>query len=378
MSLFTALAAAALLGTQVRADFIPTVRSTRLLGNVSDPSFDRDSCGSVRLGDRVLWTCRDTEDYKNGVAGLPIYSSTASWTNFASDGTPLVQSWVNALGNSESGLLCSGQNNGQPFYTYPSDLCNSNTAGACPDGTRYPLWPDSPPLVTSKNICKGSVTAHTWITKVHTQGLTLLNPDPGTMLYEVTYDPSVNGHGTGLPTVSIVDENFWSTNEMSYGVYGGVVNNGVAYLYGKNAAGTVGLAKVSTRFVTNKSAYQYYVNGAWTPNVPGVNDTGVGIPNAGAGGQGTFYYSSVWNKYVWIGQAGISVSPAFFITTAPSPEGPWATPVNFYSANYINWSYTLQAHPGLLANSSQNAIYLSYVVSDPRGYFTPLVYVEWE
>ncbi|KAF3384173.1 hypothetical protein DPV78_012816 [Talaromyces pinophilus] len=110
----------------------------------------------------------------------------------------------------------------------------------------------------------------------------------------------------------------------------------------------------------------------------GVNDTGVGLTNASAGGQGTYYYSSVWDLYVWIGQAGISVAPDFVITTAPAREGPWATPVKFYSADYISWSYTLQAHPGLLANSSENAIYLSYVVYDSGLYWTPLIYVQWE
>lgn len=380
MSLLTALATAALFGTQVRADFIPTVLGTpQVLGNVSDPSIDRDSCGSARFGDRALWTCRDSQPFSNGVPVLPIYSSSASWTDFASDGTPLIQSWTDASGNTETGLLCSGENNEQPFYPYPSDLCGTNTAGACSDGTRYPLWPDSPPLVTSEDTSTGVITAYTWISEDHIDSsLNLLNPDPGTILYEVTYNPSVNGDSTGLPTVTTVQENFWTTDEMPYGVYGGVVVDDVAYLYGKNAAGTVGLAQVPAGSVTDKSAYQYYVNGAWTSTIPGVNDTGVGLTNAGAGGQGTFYYSSVWNLYVWIGQAGISIAPDFFITTAPAPEGPWATPVNFYSADYINWSYTLQAHPALLANSSENAIYLSYVVSDSGYYWTPLIYVQWE
>ncbi|KAI7972216.1 hypothetical protein EIK77_003640 [Talaromyces pinophilus] len=165
---------------------------------------------------------------------------------------------------------------------------------------------------------------------------------------------------------------------MRYSVYGGVVVDDIAYLYGKNAAGTVGLAQVPAASITDKSACQYYVDGAWTSTIPGVNDTGVGPTNASAGGQGTYYYSSVWDLYVWIGQAGISVAPDCFITTTPAPEGPWATLVKFYSADYISWSYTLQAHPGLLANSSENAIYLSYVVYDSGLYWTPLIYVQWE
>lgn len=381
MFLLITFASTALFGAQVRADFIPTVLGTpQVLGNVSDPSIDRDSCGSARFGNRVLWTCRDSQPFSNGQPVLPVYSSSASWTNFASDGTPLIQSWTDASGNGETGLLCYGENNEQPFFTYPSDLCSSNTAGECGDDTRYALWPDSPPLVTSEDTSTGAVTAYTWISQTHiTNSLTLLDPDPPTILYEVTYNPSANGDSTGLPTVTIVQEDFWAADEMPYGVYGGVVVDNVAYLYGQNNAGTVGLAQVPTGSITDKSAYQYYVNGTWTSTIPGVNDTGVGLTNAGAGGQGTYYYSSVWSLYVWIGQSSSdALAPDFYITTAPAPEGPWATPVKFYSAEDVNWSYTLQANPALLANSSENAIYLSYVVNDSGYYWTPLIYVQWE
>ncbi|EED15920.1 hypothetical protein TSTA_010380 [Talaromyces stipitatus ATCC 10500] len=372
MSPLTALASVALLGTRVNADFIPTVLGTpRVLGNVSDPTIDRDSCGSDRFGDRALWTCRDSQPFSKGVPVLPIYSSSSSWTDFASDSTPLIQTWTDAAGNTETGLLCSGKNNEKPFFPYPSDECSSNTAGACDDGTRYVLWPNSPPLVTNEDTSTGAITAYTWISEDHINGsLTLLNPGPGTILYEIKSDPHMNGDSTGLPTVTTIQENFWTADEMPYGVYGEVVVNDVAYLYGQNAVRTVGLAKVSAGSVADKSAYQYYVDG--------VDGTGVSITNAGAGGQGTFYYSTVWNLYVWIGQAGISVAPDFYITTAPALEGPWVRPINFYSADYINWSYTLQAHPGLLANSSENAIYLTYTINDSGYYWTPLVYVQWE
>ncbi|KAF3384172.1 hypothetical protein DPV78_012817 [Talaromyces pinophilus] len=109
----------------------------------------------------------------------------------------------------ETGLLCYGNNKEQPFYSYPSNLCGTNTAGACSDGTRYALRPDSPLLVTSEDTSTGVVTAHTWISETHVDSsLTLLNPDPSTILYEVTYNPFVNGDSTGLPTVTIVQQNF--------------------------------------------------------------------------------------------------------------------------------------------------------------------------
>ena len=34
---------------------------SREMGNVADPHLNRDSCGSVRIGDRALWACRDTQ-----------------------------------------------------------------------------------------------------------------------------------------------------------------------------------------------------------------------------------------------------------------------------------------------------------------------------
>lgn len=380
-SLLAAVAAAAMLDhAQVMADFIPTVSGTpQLLGNVSDPAINRDSCGSARFGSRALWTCRDSQPYADGVPTLPIYSSSASWTDFASDGTPLIQTWTDAAGSTETGLLCYGDNYEEPFFPLEADECNTNTAGECSDGTRYAIWPNSPPLVTSDDTTSGVIEAFTWITEAHiTSDLDDLNPDPGTTLYQITYDPNVNGDTTGLPNVTTVQENFWTTDQMPYGSYGGVVVDGVAYLYGQNAAGTVGLAQVPVGSVTDQSAYQYYVNGEWTSSIPGVNDTDIAITNAGAGAQGTFYYSSVWDLYVWIGQASLSIAPDFYITTASAPEGPWAEPSNFYSAEYVSESYTLQAHPGLLANASENAIYLSYTVNTDGLYYTPLIYVEWE
>lgn len=99
MYLLAALAFAALFGKQAHAGFIPTVSGTpQVLGNVSDLSITRDSCGSARFGNReALWTCHDSQPYSNGVPVLPIWSSSASWTDFASDGTPLI--WTDTLGN---------------------------------------------------------------------------------------------------------------------------------------------------------------------------------------------------------------------------------------------------------------------------------------
>jgi hypothetical protein len=368
--------------------YIPTVSGTpQLLGVAQNPVIDRDSCGSSRFGDRAFWTCRDSEPYdSNGIPTLPIWSSSASWTDFDADGTPLLQE-VDSPGFNGTGLLMYGTDNEQPFFPIPADLCGDNTAGGCADGTRYALWPDQPPLVTS-TADDGSIVAYTWIRQAHiNSGLGDLDPDPPVILYRVDYSPATAAPAD-QPTVTIVEEDFWSADDFGYGDYGGVVKDGIAYLYGHNSANSIGLAKVPVGSVEDKTAYEYYVNGTWVGGAnPGVNASGIAIPNVSAGGQGTYYFSEVWGLYVWIGQASNTASPNFYVTTAPSPEGPWDTPFLFYAAppgNYLFGGYTLQAHTSLLANDTENAIYLTYTKIDLNSagtasyYTTPLVYVQWE
>lgn len=364
--------------------YIPTVSGTpQLLGLVQNPVIDRDSCGSTRFGDRAFWTCRDSEPYdSNGNPTLPIWASSASWTDFDADGTPLLQE-VDSPAANGTGLLMYGADNKTPFFPIPADLCGSNTAGGCTDGTRYAIWPDQPPLITSTDD-DGNIVAYTWIRQAHiTNALEDLDPDPPAILYRVNYTPAT----ADLPTATVVEEDFWTAEEFPYGVYGGVVSDGVAYLYGHNSVNTVGLARVPVGSVEDKSAYEYYVNGTWVDTAnPGVNATGISIPNVSAGGQGNYYFSEVWGLYVWIGQASNTASPDFYVTTSASPEGPWDTPALFYAAppgNFFLGGYSLQAHPGLLANDTENGIYLTYtrpVVNDAgvSYYTTPLIYVEWE
>lgn len=133
--------------------FNPTVGKATVVGNVADPTINRDSCGSTRIGNRALWTCRDSQPYDgNGVPILPIWSSSASWSNFNADGTPGLQQY-------------GGGGSRNPYFPYAADECNGNSAGSCSDGSRYAIWPDSPPLVTSS--VNNIVTAYTWIRKAH-------------------------------------------------------------------------------------------------------------------------------------------------------------------------------------------------------------------
>ncbi|KAK5636484.1 hypothetical protein RRF57_012196 [Xylaria bambusicola] len=356
--------------------FTPTVKSATVVGNVADPAINRDSCGSSRQ-----------PFDSNGVPTLPIWASSASWSNINADGTPDL-------------LQYGGGGSRDPYFFYTDDECNTNSAGSCPDGSRYALWPDSPPLVTSTD--NNVVTAYTWIRKSRisqrcgpsavNSTVTLIDfsfstpdPDPATSLYKMTYSLD-NPDRNALPAVSLVDENFWLYGGIPYGAYGSVIKDGTAYLFGKPSNGIVALAKVPAGSIEDKSQYQYWINGAWTSGLPGLNDTNVNIPNVSAGGQGTYYFSDFWNKWVWIGQAGISVSADYFITTADSITGPWESSVNFYSGEtgtYPLGAYTLQAHPGLNPGGSTatNEIYISHTKNDAYAntalYSTPLIHIEW-
>jgi hypothetical protein len=348
----------------------PVVKGTpQVVGILADSSLNRDSCGSSVFGGRALWVCRDTQHYDaNGIPNLPIFTSSASWTDLVSGGA-----------GGGTNLNMYGNNNDQSFYPLVPGNCNDNQAGVCSDGTRYPLWANAPPLVTVSNSSK--TVGYTWIINIHISGLTNLVADPSTTLYRVTYTSGA----AGLPQVEIVNSAFWAENEIPYGNYGGVVQGSTAYLWGQDSNKNVALARVPVGSIEDASQYEFYVNGVWTSNKPTLGNTAAKIENVSAGGQGTYYYSQPWQSYVWIGQAGISVSADFYITTAPAPEGPWIQPIHFYSGvngNFSLGAYSLQANPGL-SPADQNEIYLTYTKTDVVGdnvalYTTPLILVQWE
>lgn len=361
----------------------PVVKGTpQVLGLVSDPSLNRDSCGSVNVNGRLLWTCRDTQ--QNNDLGLPdvniIGSSTASWSDLNFDGTPkmdLMAESPNGFGN-----LMQAVDPGQPYFAYPTGECETSPAGSCDDGTRWVLWPDSPPMATGFTDINGNYPAYTWVRQSHIDGdLTELNPDPPTALYRIDFPADSTDNAT--PPITKVNDAIWGDQEISYGSYGNVVRNGTAYLYAKPTSGQVALAKVSTGSIEDSSQYQFWVNGAWSTTKPAVGDNNYDT-HATAGGQGTFYYSDVWSSYVWIGQGSMSVSADFYVTTSPQPQGPWTEPKLIYSGengNYDLGAYSLQANPGMSA-AGNNSIYLTYtkndLVDDINVYSTPLILVEWE
>lgn len=355
-----------------KRDWYPTVQSYQILGDVSDPSLNRDSCGSSKVGDRLLWTCRDTQNRNGDSLSGPVYSTSAAWTNLNSDGTP------------QLGMYST--HSSTPYFPYASDECPQSPSGDCGDGTRFALWQNQPPLVTSVN---GNVaTAYTWIPRTHISGLTPVHgeEDPATNLYKIVYD-TTNPDRNAMPVATLFREQFWWGNTIPFGSYGTLVKDGYAYLFGQPSNKHICLAKVPTSQVEDIGAYQYWVNGTWTKTLPLLSQSAsCNIPNVSAGGQGTYYFSDYWNKYVWIGQGTWSVSSRFLVTTADSITGPWAEPVFFYQGqdgSYSLGAYTLQAHPGMSADNqgklSKNEIYITYTKSDTdqQLYSTPLIHIKW-
>ncbi|GAW25201.1 hypothetical protein SAMD00023353_0204090 [Rosellinia necatrix] len=200
----------------------------------------------------------------------------------------------------------------------------------------------------------------------------------------MTYDVTTSDRNA-LPKVTLVNENFWLYGSIPYGAYGSVVKDGTAYLFGQPSNHVIALAKVPVGSIEDKSKYQYWVNGQWTSSMPALNAANINIPNVSAGGQGTYFYSNYWKKWVWIGQAGISVSADFYITTADSITGPWESSAHFYqgqTGSYPLGAYTLQAHPGLHPSGTNvNEIYLTYTKNDAFAgtalYSMPLIHVQW-
>lgn len=367
----------------------PQIASATLLANVTDPSVSRDSCGSSRIGNRLLWTCRDTETYdvSTGQATDPLNVNTASWTNFNSDAGPDINAGgpvgAGSSGANEILQMYGGSPQSSQFYPIQPGECSSG--GFCDDNTRWVGWPNQPPVMTSSG-SDGSGTGYTWVPNQHIRELTALNPEPTYGLWRVDYTPGDDPNA--LPTTTLVSETFWQEGQIGYGAQGSMLGpDGNVYLYGvtDQDQGTT-LAKVPAGSVEDLTQYQYYVGGSWTTTMPGINDTSAIISNAGAGGQGSYYYSDHLSTYVWIGQSGASVFAQFFLTTAPAPEGPWIAPYEIYKGADGDYpgigSYSLQAHYDMLSPATENGIYITWTqqwdASTYGGYVTPLVYLAFQ
>ncbi|ORY26763.1 hypothetical protein BCR39DRAFT_540125 [Naematelia encephala] len=370
----------------------PVVKTATLYGPISETEpvyLDRDSCGSTKWGDRVLFVCRDTEVYKDlanrseGVTAF--FSSSASYIDINSDGSLSFVPFTPEPGTPDSeshfnySLPAYGANNNKAFYPTQPDECDAETGSCDNNSTRWVIWPDSPPLVSSEG-ADGTIKAYSWIKKAYiTDSLGVIIENPAISLYRLDYSPSIQGTGDVLPAVTLVNEEFFHENQWTYGDFGNIVIDDTAYLFAATGNGTTSLAKVPIGSEEDVSAYQYFVSGAWTSTMPSINDPNA-IIIATSGGQGTFYFSQPWNSYVWIGQAVNDGSLTFQITTAPAIEGPWTVPKTFFSvASSPGLVYSVQAHPAFLSDPSINSVWVSYTVAiNNYGYDTILYKFDWE
>ncbi|KAK4561432.1 hypothetical protein LTR86_004750 [Recurvomyces mirabilis] len=267
------------------------------------------------------------------------------------------------------------------YFPVQADECGPSPAGGCPDGTRYAIWQNSRPMIAGSG-SSSSAALYTWITRSHiASDLSNLDPTPATSLYRSDYAMGLTL--SQLPPVTLVNEYFWPQDSIPYGTYGWVQDSGHSYLYAQMSNNAIALARVPTAAVEDVSQYRYYTSTGWT-NTPPINGASEAVvPNAGTGGQGTFYYSQYFGAYVWIGIGAIGCNANFYVATAPAPEGPWSTPALFYAGeNGSNGcgAYSQQAHPELTNNDGQgNYIYVTYTKVDGAnvGYSTPLIKITW-
>lgn len=122
---------------------VPKVKGQpQLLGLVGDPAFNRDSGGSAKFGDRVLWTYRDTQlcGHDGKVQPLPIITSTASWTDCDHSGTPSLQNVGGNIDKLNTTVLRQYGDTAKDRAYFPVCIEGSGAcAGERADGSRHPF-----------------------------------------------------------------------------------------------------------------------------------------------------------------------------------------------------------------------------------------------
>ncbi|KAJ6457781.1 hypothetical protein C8R47DRAFT_1028820 [Mycena vitilis] len=356
----------------------PVVAKTTDYGNIIDPGLNRDSCTSTLWSNNVLWVCRDTQQFlKNGSIGHELIANTVSWAEF-----PTSPSHPQPL------RVSSPQGFGPLFYGFaanecPQVGCGNNVCGpgVCGENSRWVGWPDTTPLVTYRGPF-GVVEAWGFMAKQHLNGLEVLNVT-GNALYRVT--TTHPGENT-VPSTKMINEAFWSPTEIGYGTAANMVHDGFAYLWGGTPSRQLAVARadLSRGSLADRKIYEYYVNGTWTRKTPLFTDSGIVLGNTSAK-QGTIYWSSKWQSFVWIGGDEFPDANAL-ISTAPKPEGPWTTPIQFYSGAVGNGTlpaYSALAHPSF-TDGTGNYIFISWTKTHPDPatgfdvYTQPLVRVDWK
>ncbi|ORX35340.1 hypothetical protein BD324DRAFT_652475 [Kockovaella imperatae] len=381
-----------------------------------DPNLQRDSCVSTTelVDGRVFWLCRDsiilrnqnlTAEIKEGLfqgGALGLVASTGSWSNQTLLGPelqpiPAGQGQTQVTDNYQLQLTqYGGESNyfaNEPYVYYEPNECNGIPAGSsqgnCNDGTRIPLWPDSPAIVTS--VDGETTTMHFYIKVPHIYDfLGTVDYYPFSSLYKL-----VHNHGDPadqLPTISLVDEYFWPRGAFAYGDFANVKQQGSDYLYlwGQSSPPPffnvtanqtqypppqVGLARVPIDSTEDKSAYQYYYPASgWSSTQPLTNTTSAFVDVGGVGG-GTIIWSDLYQTYLWFSQLQGSGVAELYLTTSTTLEGPW--PAATYVATFPqgnSFAYSLAAHPEM--SLLPNEFYFTYTQQVDYPGTTSTVYAQ--
>ena len=136
----------------------------------------------------------------------------------------------------------------------------------------------------------------------------------------------------------LVDDAFWSADQVAFGTVGRIVRDGTVYLYGATPDGKLALARCSLQdgslaALEDRRRYEFFVQGGalrhgdstdatgWKKDPPARDLPGLGLENT-IKDQGTFFWSPLWDRYAWIGGNAFP-NAEFRLSLADKPEGPW-------------------------------------------------------
>jgi hypothetical protein len=206
-------------------------------------------------------------------------------------------------------------------------------------------------------------------------GTNVIEYAPGQgLVWYLKNDRGSNGQGivgAGVATVGIgpygpiatrASDTMWGPTEPWWGDNGATYNplDGKVYVYGHGPApfsNNVYLARATAANATDVSAYEYWDQSAqvWTPrrfSLSGafgtvvLSDALAIFPN-GELGQSNAFWSNHYNTWMYVAGANVGYSD-IMVSTAPSLEGPWTTPVTIASTcpgGSCGLRYAIAPHP---------------------------------
>ncbi|KAM3441636.1 hypothetical protein MY4824_001414 [Beauveria thailandica] len=98
-----------------------------------------------------------------------------------------------------------------------------------------------------------------------------------------------------IPTVNSVYEYTWIARQHIRSDFSSVIKDPKVSLY-KFVHDVESADRNAAPRVEGASRYEYYVDGKWMLQRPGIDNRGVEVANSSASGQGTYFYSPFWKK----------------------------------------------------------------------------------